>query len=143
MLKPQGAAKAQRPPKPPAHPQYPTTQELALGLLQLGKAHHPTLRVHCITADALYGTAPFVDTASAMFGGVQVISQRRSNQEVRLYQREQHVSDYCATPPGTPQHVRSRGGEEIVAMVASARMYVCAHRAKRFSIALKYEGEET
>jgi len=79
-----GDAKQQRPPKPPANPAYPTKQQLALQLLERFHAQHPTLRVHCITADALYGTAPFVDGASVMFGGVQVISQIRSNQKVRL-----------------------------------------------------------
>lgn len=142
-LKQQGVAKAQRPPKPPPNPHYPTKPDLARRLLQQCKAHHPSLRVHCITADALYGTSTFVDAASAIFGGVQVISQIRSNQKVRLYKREQHVSDYFATHPGTPQNIRIRGGEEMVAIVGSARMYVCARKTKRFIIALKYEGEET
>ena len=31
----------------------------------------------------------------------------------------------------------------MVAIVGSARMYVCAHKTKRFIIALKYAGEET
>jgi len=96
-----------------------------------------------MVADALYGTAPFVDGASAMFGGVQVISQLRSNQKVRVYKRAQHVADYCATHPGTPQKIRLRGGEEIVALVQSARLYVCAHQTKRFIIALQYAGEDS
>ena len=121
---------------------YPTKQDLALRLLQQCKEDQPDLHVHCITADALYGTSTFVDAASAMFGGVQVISQIRSNQKVRLYKREQPVADYFATHPGTPQTIRIRGGEEIVAIVGSARIYVCAHNTKRFIIALKYEGEE-
>jgi hypothetical protein len=77
--------------------------------------------VHCITADALYGTATFVDGASALVGGVQVISQVRSNQNIRVHKREQHVADSFATHPGTPQKIRLRGGEEVVAIVASAR----------------------
>ena len=91
-LKKQGVATPQRPPKPPANPAYPTKQHLALRLLERFHAQHPTLQVHCITADALYGTAPFVDGASVMFGGVQVISQIRSNQKVRLHKREQHIA---------------------------------------------------
>ena len=141
-LKQQGVPTKQRPPKPPANPQYPTKQALALRLLEQCKAHHPDLRVHCIVADALYGTAPFVDTASAIFGGVQVISQIRSNQNIRVHKREQHVADYFATHPGTPQKIRIRGGEEVVAIVGSARLYVCSHHTKRFIVALKYEGED-
>jgi hypothetical protein len=142
-LKKQKAPKAQRPPKPAPHPQYPTKQQLALRLLEAFKTHHPDIRVHCITADALYGTAPFVDAASALFGGVQVLSQIRSNQNIRIGKRDQHVADYFATHPGLPQRIRIRGGEEVVAMVSSARLYVCAHKTKRFVVAIKYEHEET
>jgi len=77
------------------------------------------------------------------FGGVQVISQIRSNQKVRLRKREQPVADYFATHPGTPHTIRIRGGEEVIAIVGSARLYVCSHHTKRCVVALKDEGEET
>jgi hypothetical protein len=60
-----------------------------------------------------------------------------------VYQQVSTVAAYFATHPGTPQQVRIRGGDAVVAVVGSARMYVCAHQTKRFVIALKYEGEET
>ena len=101
-LKQQGVPPKQRPPKPAPNPQYPTKQQLALRLLEAFKAQHPNIRIHCITADALYGTAPFVDDASAMVGGVQVISQIRSNQNLRVGQREQHVADYFPLIRGHP-----------------------------------------
>jgi hypothetical protein len=142
-LKKQKVPKAQRPPKPAPNPQYPTKQQLALCLLEAFKTHHPDMQIHCITADALYGTATFVDGASALFGGVQVLSQIRSNQNLRVGKREQHVADYFATHPGTPHRIRIRGGEEVVAMISSARLYVCSHKTKRFVIAIKYENEET
>ena len=78
-----------------------------------------------------------------MFGGVQVISQIRSNQNLRVGQREQHVADYFATHPGTPHTIRIRGGDEVVVWVSSARLYVCSHKTKRFIVAIKYEEEET
>ena len=142
-LKKQDVPPKQRPPKPAPNPQYPTKQQLALRLLEEFKGHHPDIRIHCITADALYGTAPFVDSASALFGGVQVLSQIRSNQNIRVGKREQHVADYFATHPGTPHRIRIRGGEELVAMVGSARLYVCSHQTKRFIVAIKYAEEET
>ena len=142
-LKKQKVPKAQRPPKPAPNPAYPTKQQLALRLLEDFKANHPDIQVHCITADALYGTAPFVDAASALYGGVQVLSQIRSNQNIRIGKREQPVADYFATHPGTPHRIRIRGGEEVVAMVSSARLYVCSHKTKRFVVAIKYEKEET
>ena len=58
-------------------------------------------------------------------------------------QREQHVADYFATHPGTPHTIRIRGGDELVAMVSSARLYVCSHQTKRFIVAIKYAEEET
>ena len=138
-----GVAKQQRPPKPPANPAYPTKHQLALQLLERFHAHHPTLRVPCITADALYGTAPFGDGASMMCGGVQVISQIRGNQKVRVHKSEQYVAAYFATHPGTPHTIRIRGGEEVIAIVGRARGYVCSHKTKRFVVALKYAGEDT
>src|SRR5262245_48612868 len=105
-LKKQKVPTKQRPPKPPPNPSYPTKQALALRLLAQFKAQHATFRVRCITADALYGTATFVDGAAALFGGVQVISQIRSHQKVRLQKHDQHVADYFATYPGTPAHIR-------------------------------------
>lgn len=142
-LKKQKVPKAQRPPKPAPNPNYPTKQQLALRLLEDFKANHPNIRVHLITADALYGTGSFVDEASALFGGIQVISQLRSNQNIRTGKREQHVADYFAAHPGTPQRICIRGGEEIMARVSSARLYVCSHKTKRFIVAIKYENEET
>jgi hypothetical protein len=73
---------------------------------------------------------------------VQGISQIRSNQQVRLHKRAQNVSDYFATHPGTPHTIRIRGGQEVIAIIGSARLYVCAHQTKRFVVALQYEGED-
>jgi hypothetical protein len=142
-LKKQGVPPKQRPRKPAPNPHYPTKEQLALRLLASFKAQHPDVRIHSVMADALYGTATFVDGASALFSGVQVISQIRSNQHIRVGQRDQHVADYFATHPGTPYPIRIRGGDEVVAMVGSARLYVCAHKTKRFIVAIKYEEEET
>src|SRR5712691_2867566 len=55
-LKKQGVPHKQRPPKPAPNSLYPTKQQLALRLLEAFKAQHPDIRVHCIAADALYGT---------------------------------------------------------------------------------------
>ena len=143
VCKKQGVPPKQRPPKPAPNAQYPTKQQLALRLLAAFKAQQPDIRVHCIAADALYGTRAFVDEASTMFGGVQVLSQIRSNQNIRAGTREQHVADYFATHPGTPYTIRIRGGEEVVVWVSSARLYVCAHQTKRFIVAIKYAEEES
>ena len=69
-------------------------------------------------------------------------SQIRSNQNIRIGKRQQHVADYFATYPGTPQSIYIRGGEEIVAMVGRARLYVCSPNTKRFVVAMTDEHEE-
>jgi hypothetical protein len=143
VLKKQGGPPKQRPPKPTPHAPYPTKQQLALRLLAAFKAHQPAIRVHGIAADALYGTGAFVEEASALFEGVQVLSPIRSNQHMRVGQRQQPVADYCATHPGTPHTIRIRGGAERVAMVGSARLSVCSHKTKRFIVAIKYAEAES
>lgn len=141
-LRKQGVAKRQRPAKPPRNEAYPTKQALALRLLAQFRHHHPHLTIKGVLADALYGTAHFVDAASVIFGGVQVISQLRRNQTVRFRSRTLSVQQYFERYPGVPQTLRIRGGRDVHALVGSARLYVGAHGKKRFVIALKYAGEE-
>ena len=85
----------------------------------------------------------FLDEASQIFAQTQVISQIRTNQNVRFRNRKLSVEEYFSRYPGTPQKITIRGGKEITAIVGSARLYVFAHHKKRFVIAIKYEGEET
>lgn len=102
---------------------------------------HPPVKVKWVLADALYGTAPFRDTAAALCGGIQVIRQLRRNQKVRFRHRTLSVSQYFERYPGVPQPWRIRGGKPLTAIVGSARLHVCAPGKKRFVIALQYQGE--
>ena len=52
-LKKQGIPARQRPRKPAPHPQYPTTEPLALRFLASFKAQQPEVRIHAGMADAL------------------------------------------------------------------------------------------
>lgn len=133
---------AQRPPRPARNKDYPTKQEIGLKLLAGFQSNHPKVRVKAVLADALYGTQDFMDRASALFGGVQVISELRENQNVRYKKKQLHVSEYFAKHPGTPFRIRIRAGGEMIAIIGSARLYVCAHGQKRFVVALKYQGEK-
>lgn len=141
-LKKQGIPANKRPSEPPKNKNYPTKQEIALGLLEQFAQYHPDIKVKCVLADNLYGTADFIDKASEIFKGVQVISQIKSNQKIRIGNKEQSVEEYFSKHPGIPFKVRIRGGKEVTAIVGSARMYVCAQGKKRFVIAIKYEGEK-
>jgi hypothetical protein len=46
--------------------------------------HHHQILVKATVADALYGQAELMDAASELFGGVQVISQLRHNQNIHF-----------------------------------------------------------
>jgi hypothetical protein len=142
-LKKQGTPPQQRPPKPVRNETYPTKGELALRLVRQFKGEQPTLKIKSIHADALYGTEAFLDEASEIFDQTQVISQIRSNQNVRFRNRKLSVEEYFTRYPGTPQQITLRGGKQLTALIGSARLYVCAHHKKRFVIALKYEQEES
>ena len=99
--------------------------------------------MHCIVADALYGTAPFVDGASALFGGVQVISQARSNQNIRVISASSTSPTILPLIPG-PRRLSASGAVKSGSpWSGSARLYVCSHKTKRFIVAIKYEEEET
>lgn len=140
-LKKQGVPKSLRPAKPPRDPNYPTMPRIALSLLRQFKSAHPQIRIRCVLADALYGMGDFLDQASNLFGGVQVISQIRRNQLIRYKNRKMPVEDYFAKFPGIEQNIRIRGGDTMKVNIGSARLHVCAHGKKRFVIALRYEDE--
>ena len=132
----------QRPPKPQKNADYPTKQELALCLIEEFRRDHPDVKIRCIVADALYGTGPFVDRASSIYGGIQVISQLRTDQNILFRNKKMTVEQYFVKHPGIPQKITIRGGKQMSAVIGSARLHVCAHGKKRFVIALKYEGED-
>jgi len=141
-LKKRGVPKRKRPAKPPKDPRYPTKPEIALRVFAAFRHAFPALVIRCVVADNLYGTQSFLDTASAIFGGVQVISKLRKNQKVRFRGKTLHVTTLFKRYSGVPQKIRIRGGDEVTVWVSSVRVHVCAHGTKRFVIALKYEGEE-
>lgn len=141
-LKAAGVPAAQRPRKPERRRTYPTKQEISLAVLTRFRAAFPELRIRAVLADALYGTQVFLDDASAIFGGVQVISQLRKAQHVRFKTQEWSVETHFQKWHGTALPIRIRGDAEQTATVGSARLFVCAHNTKRFVIALRYEGED-
>jgi DDE superfamily endonuclease len=137
-----GVAKKKRPQAPPYNPEYPTKPELALRLIGQFRGYHSQIKIKTIVADALYGLAKFMDAASDLFGGVQVISQLRHNQNIRFRGRKQSLTNYFSSYPGVPQKLSIRGQPPITAIVGSIRVEVCAHGKKRFVIALKYPDEQ-
>jgi len=141
-LKKQGSAKKDRPVKPERNNLYPTKMQLALQLLQAFKNTHGRIKIKAVLADALYGQAGFMDSASQIFDDVQVISQLHENQNIEYKGRKWNLKRYFNDiNKGVDVILRMRGGQEVKATVSSARLKITAHGKKRFVVALKYEGE--
>jgi hypothetical protein len=140
-LKKQGVKKKDRPVQPVANPDYPTKPELALKLLKNFRDIFSSVKIKVVLADALYGIGSFMDKASEIFDGVQVLSQLRNNQNVQFFNKKMKVSDYFGKYTGVQKEIIIRGGNTIKATVNSVRIHVDAHGKKRFVVALKYEGE--
>jgi hypothetical protein len=141
-LKKAGIAKINRPAKPPRDTLYPTMQMIALNLLTHFAHYHPMIHVRCVLADALYGTQAFMQAASQIFGGVQVISQIRRNQRITTRNRSQSVQAYFTTNHGGQFKLCVRGGDTKMVTLSGARLHVDAHKTKLFVIAVRYEGEK-
>jgi len=141
-LRKEGVAKKDRPEKPAPNPEYPSKMDISLMLLRNFHVVHPDIEVKAVVADALYGTAYFMDEASEIFGGVQVVSQLHKNQNICYRNRVMGVEHYFQSYPGVPQGLKIRGKDAAEVTMGSIRVHVSAHNKKRFVIALKYDGEE-
>ncbi len=141
-LKKQGIAKKDRPARPERDSLCPTKTQIGLHLLQEFKDNHADIKINCILADALYGVASFMDGASKIFDGVQVITQLRENQNIEYKGKQRNLKTYFNTiNKGVETVMMVRGGKKIKVTMSCARLKVTAHGKKRFVIALKYEGE--
>ena len=141
-LKKEGVAKKDRPVQPERDSLYSTKTQLALRLLQEFKDAHGDIKINAVLADALYGEAFFMDEASRIVDGSQVISQLRENQNIEYKGKKRNLKGYFnSTNKSVEVTLRVRGGKEVKATMSSARLKVTAHGKKRFVVALKYEGE--
>jgi hypothetical protein len=142
-LKKQKVSKKARPTQPVKNAKYPSKLEIALDLLRVFFKNHSSLKIKCILADAFYGSADFVKKASEMQGGVQVISQIRSNQLIRnkrglLVEVEQHF----ASENRTHRRIAIRGKKEEIIVLCAQELWVAAHGEKRMVIAIRYETQK-
>lgn len=139
-LKKKGVATKEIPRKPTRNDAYPTKITLALQLLKQFKIAHSKISAKAVLADAAFSTAQFMDGASAIFGGIQVISELRCNQVVDRRNRKLSVEEYFRRA-GVARTLNVRGRKDEAVIVDSARLHVKCHGKKRFIIALKYDGE--
>jgi hypothetical protein len=121
-LQKQGVKKSERPPKPEPKAAYPSKLDLLLALLSEFRAYHPDFSVKAILADALYGSAAWMNPAVALFPQTQGISQLKKTQNGRFRQRERTVAPYFATHPGGAMTLRIRGGQTVPILLGSARL---------------------
>jgi len=129
-----------RPDKPPKNPNYPTKIEIALNLINEFVTYFSKIKIKCVVGDALYGTAQFLNKTKKILGTKQVISQIRKNQNIRFRGKKRSVEDYFEKNKGVESTIKVRGKKVKVTMLG-LRVYLYAHKTKRFVIALKYEGE--
>jgi len=122
MLKQQGVKPSARPPKPEPKAVYPSKLDLLLALLREFQGYHPGFQVKAILADALYGSAAWMNQAVALFPQTQVISQLKKTQNVRFRQREMTVAQYFATHPGVAMTWRIRSGPAVTVILGGARL---------------------
>ncbi|WP_231714372.1 hypothetical protein [Desulfonema ishimotonii] len=79
-----------------------------------------------------------MDEASEIAGNAQVISQIRYNQNILIRSGKKSVEKYFKNIQPIQKTIHVRGGKEIVVLIKSAGIHVCAHKKKRFVIAIKY-----
>jgi len=140
-LKKAGVPISERPVKPEKLEKYPTIPMIANRLLKTFVQRFPQIKIEAVTADALYGNAAFMDEASRITGNAQIVSQIRSNQNILIRKCKKSVKKYFKARQPIQKIIKVRGGKEVTVYIDSARLYVCAHKKKRFVIALRYEGE--
>ncbi len=139
-LKKQGVPKKDRPCKPNSSDEYPSKQALALLMIERFLTNYKEVSVKVIIADALYGTAHFIQQATTL-SGAQVISQIKKNQLVQYKNRWVTAKDLFSLYTPIDDSLVIRGGEEKKVSLYGCRIKLKSHGKKRFIIALKYEGE--
>jgi len=142
-LKKLGVKKRYREIEPIRDAAYPTKNKIGLNLVQSFKENFGYIVIKAVKADALFGTAEFVDGVAALYPKGQVISQIRSNQKIQIRGKEHHVGAYFNKRAAVKSAIIIRGGKKVSIYYSSVIAKVKAHGKKRLIIALKYEGEAT
>lgn len=140
-LKKKGVKPRFRPPEPPKNGSYPSKTQLAIDLVKGFKKEFSEIKIKAVLADALFGSAEFMDTVSSLYGGIQVISQIRNNQKIRVNGKECPVGEYFSGRAPIGRKILIRGGKQVSVWYSSVIAKVEAHGSKRLIIALKYEDE--
>jgi len=142
-LKNKGVKKKNRKKEPERDAAYPTKNAIGLALISSFKEHFPSIKIKGVKADALFGTAEFVDGVASIYPNSQVISQIRSNQNIAVNGKAYKVEEYFSKRAAIESKMVIRGGKQVLIYYSSVIGRVKSHGKKRLIIALKYEGEAT
>ena len=94
-------------------------------------------------ADALYGSASFVNEIQKEYPNVQIITLIRSNQLIKNHRGlHQSVGDYFSRTKKKNINIKIRGNKSKIIMISASKLYIKAHGQKRLVIAVKYSGEK-
>jgi hypothetical protein len=130
------------PKKPERSKDHPKKYELAITLLNEFKKRFSQITVHTILSDCLYGHASFIEEIYKIWKGMQVITKMRKKQKIQYGNKEYSCEEYSHSYKGWQQQITLRGRTEQAALMGGGRLYVSSHKAKRWVIALKYEGSK-
>jgi hypothetical protein len=131
-----------RPKKPARSPEFPTKITIAGELIERFKAIAPSAKVTAISADAAYFCSEFTTKCESVFPKVQIISQIRANQIVKLgNQKEKSIRDAVASLKPTTTTIVLRGKIEQKITYVNMRVWVKSHKRFLHVIALKYNNE--
>ena len=83
-LRKKGVPKKDRPEKPEPDTNFPKVPEIEINLLKQFLQNHSTITIDCVIADALYATKAFLNKASSVFDGIQVISQIKKKSKCQI-----------------------------------------------------------
>jgi len=140
-LKKKGVGKKYRPAEPQRNARYPSLNQLAVSLVREFHGNFTGIRITGIVADALFGTAEFMEGVARLYPVAQVISQIRKNQKIDVGGKQYHVAAYFDKRAPVAKRIVIRGGKTVNVYYSSVIGRVRAHDKKRLIIALKYEGE--
>jgi len=140
-LRKSGISKKDRPDEPIKSPNYPSKLVIAANLVRNFVSSFPEITVKALLADCFYGNKGFSDQIKSIDKKMQLISQIRSNQLVKMLGKKIPVETLFKRYPGVQKVINLRGEDKIVNMYGM-RVQVNSYGCKLMVIALKYEGED-
>ena len=133
--------KSKRPEEPQKGSTYPSKLVIAVNLVKSFKLNFNNINIRAVLADCFFGNKNFSNGIKKIDKKLQIISQIRANQLVKMHGKKISMETLFKRYPGVRQTVNIRGVEKIVTMYGM-RVNVVSYGCKLVVIALKYAGED-